>query len=163
ADRLGGAAAARLALIRWRRGMIGPARHVPFRPLGWSQTEAAAPLDDIVAGALDPLRPEPVSPAPPPDRRISGGRTRVHGRAAGVIWAIDRLGRAGACRRRFDFRPVLPRLMEATQAELPDYGEYAAHGSLLFGDLCTALLVMRLDPTTAIADLIHRRADANTA
>jgi hypothetical protein len=33
---------------------------------------------------------------------------------------------------------------------------------LLFGDLGTALLVMRLDPTAEIADLIYARADANT-
>jgi hypothetical protein len=143
--------------------MIEPARHVPLRPRGWSQTEAAAAIDDIVADALDHFDAERFWPAHPLDEGIRDGHTSCYVGATGVIWAIDRLGRAGACRRRFDFRPVLPRLMEATQAELPNYGEYAAHGSLLFGDLCTALLVMRLDPTTAIADLIHRRADANTA
>ena len=52
--------------------------------------------------------------------------------------------------------------MEANRAKLPNYEDYAKHGSLLFGDLGTALLVMRLDPTPAIADLIYGRADANT-
>jgi hypothetical protein len=33
---------------------------------------------------------------------------------------------------------------------------------LLLGDLGTALLVMRVDPTPAIADLVYARADANT-
>jgi hypothetical protein len=40
---------------------------------------------------------------------------------------------------------------------------YAAHGSLLVSDLGTALMVMRLDPDPAIADLIHERANANTS
>jgi lanthionine synthetase-like protein len=57
---------------------------------------------------------------------------------------------------------VLLRLLEASRAELPACGDYAAHGSLLFGDLGTALLVMRLDPSAAIADLVHARAEANT-
>jgi hypothetical protein len=82
--------------------------------------------------------------------------------ATGVIWGIDYLGRVGATKARFDFRPVLPRLVEANRAELSKYQDYAAHGSLLFGDLGTALLVMRLDPTSTIADVIYTRADANT-
>src|SRR4029077_11747729 len=36
--------------------------------------------------------------------------------------------------------------------------DYAAHGSLLFGDMGAALLVMRLNP---IADLVFTRASAN--
>jgi len=40
--------------------------------------------------------------------------------------------------------------------------EYAAHGSLLLGDVGAALVVMRLDPTPAIADRVCARADANT-
>jgi hypothetical protein len=79
-----------------------------------------------------------------------------------VIWAIDYLVRVGATKAGFDFRPILPRLVEANRVELAKYKDYAAHGSLLFGDLGTALLVMRLDPTPAIADLIYTRAGANT-
>ena len=37
-----------------------------------------------------------------------------------------------------------------------------SQGSLLLGDLGTALLVMRVDPTPAIADLVYAHADANT-
>src|SRR5262249_26483731 len=59
-------------------------------------------------------------------------------------------------------RSALPRLMAASRAELPAYGDYAAHGSLLFGDLGAALVAMRLDPSPAIADLVHARAEANT-
>src|SRR5439155_22056037 len=36
------------------------------------------------------------------------------------------------------------------------------HGSLLFGDMGAALVAMRLAPTPILADLVHRRAEANT-
>jgi hypothetical protein len=35
------------------------------------------------------------------------------------------------------------------------------HGSLLKGDMGAALLAMRLAPTSNLADLVHRRAEAN--
>src|SRR5262249_33265534 len=71
------------------------------------------------------------------------------------------LGRVGATKARFDFRPVLPRLLETSQAEFAKW-KYAAHASLLLGDIGAALVAMRLDPTPAIADRIYARADANT-
>jgi hypothetical protein len=39
--------------------------------------------------------------------------------------------------------------------------DYAAHGSLLVGDLGTALMLMRLDPDPAIADLVYALPNAN--
>jgi hypothetical protein len=39
--------------------------------------------------------------------------------------------------------------------------DYAKHGSLLFGDMGAALLAMRLEPTSSLADLVYRRAEAN--
>src|SRR5262249_52468511 len=80
--------------------------------------------------------------------------------AAGVIWGIDYLGRVGATKARFDFRPVLPRLLEASQVEFAKW-KYAAHGSLLLGDIGAALVAMRLDPTPAIADRIYARGTPN--
>jgi hypothetical protein len=41
------------------------------------------------------------------------------------------------------------------------FGDYAQTGSLLFGDLGTALLIMRLTPQQVIADHIYARASAN--
>ena len=38
--------------------------------------------------------------------------------------------------------------------------DYAKHGSLLFGDMGAALLAMRLEPTSSLADLVYRRADS---
>jgi hypothetical protein len=42
------------------------------------------------------------------------------------------------------------------------YEDYANNGSLLFGDMGTALMIMRLEPTSTLADLIHTRANGNT-
>jgi len=39
--------------------------------------------------------------------------------------------------------------------------DYEKHGSLLRGDMGAALLAMRLAPTSSLADLVYRRAEAN--
>jgi hypothetical protein len=142
--------------------MVEHARHVPLRPVRWNESDVAVAIEDIVADALEHFDAERFWPAHPLDEKVRDGHTSFYLGATGVIWGIDYLGRTGATHTRFDFRPILPRLMEANRAELSDYGAYAAHGSLLFGDLGTALLVMRLEANPAIADLIYARADANT-
>jgi hypothetical protein len=143
--------------------MIEHARHVPLRPISWSASDAATAIDHIVGDGLEHFDAERFWPAHPLEDGIRDGHSSFYFGAAGMIWGIDYLGRVGATKARFDFRPVLPRLMEANRAELPNYGDYAAHGSLLFGDLGAALLVMRLEPSPAIADLIYARAEANAA
>ena len=40
------------------------------------------------------------------------------------------------------------------------FEDYAINGSLLFGDMGTALLAMRLAPSSTIAELVYTRADA---
>ena len=83
--------------------------------------------------------------------------------AAGVIWALEYLRRINATCVADDFRPVLPRLLERTVANFESNSppDYAKHGSLLFGDMGAALLAMRLAPTSSLADLVYRRAEAN--
>ena len=141
--------------------MIEPARHVPLRSIRWSESAAAAAIGDIVADGLEHFDSERFWPAHPLDEGIHDGHTSLYFGAAGVVWGIDYLGRVGAIKACFDFRPVLQRLLEASQAEFAKW-QYAAHGSLLLGDIAAALVAMRLDPTSAIADLIYTRADANT-
>jgi hypothetical protein len=142
--------------------MIEQARHVPLRPIRWSDSDVTAAIEDIVADGIEHFDTEHFWPAHPLDEGIRDGHTSLYLGATGMIWGLDYLRRVGATSAQFDFRPVLPRLMEANSAELPRYKDYAAHGSLLFGDLGTALLIMRLDPASEIADLIYTRANANT-
>jgi hypothetical protein len=142
--------------------MIEQVRHLPLRPIRWSDSDVTAAIEDIVADGLEHFDAGRFWPAHPLDEGIRDGHTSFYFGATGMMWGLEYLRRVGATNAQFDFRPVLPRLMEANSAELPGYKDYAAHGSLLFGDLGTALLVMRLDPTPAIADLIYTRANANT-
>src|SRR5262245_31102438 len=137
--------------------MIEPARYVPLRPIPWNESEANAAIEDIVADGLEHFDPDRFWPAHPLDEGIRDGHTGFYFGATGMIWGIDHLGRVGAAKLRFDFRPVLPRLLEANQTEFAEFRNYAAHGSLLFGDLGTALVVMRLDPSPATADLAYAR------
>src|SRR5437016_3099304 len=126
----------------YSRLMIEHARHVPLRPTPWRESDAAAAIEDIVADGLEHFDAARFWPAHPLDEGIRDGHTSFYFGATGVIWGIDYLGRVGATKARFDFRPILPRLMEANQGEIT-WEIPRSHGSLLFGDLGTALLVMR--------------------
>jgi lanthionine synthetase-like protein len=141
--------------------MIEHSRHVPLRLIPWSESHAAAAIEDIVADGLEHFDAERFWPAHPLDEGISDSHTSLYFGATGMVWGIDYLGQVGATKARFDFRAVLPRLLKASQAEFARW-KYAAHGSLLLGDIGAALVVMRLDPASAIADLVYARADANT-
>jgi hypothetical protein len=141
--------------------MIDIARHVPLRHIRWSESDAASAIEDIVADGLERFDAERFWPVHPLDEGIRDGNTSLYFGAAGMVWGIDYLSRVGATKVRFDFRPVLPRLLEASRAEFAKW-KYAAHGSLLLGDIAAALVVMRLDHAAAIADLVYTRADANT-
>ena len=141
--------------------MTENARHVALRPEPWDGGIAALAIDEIVSDTLTHFQEEAFWPAHPLDDTKDGHSGFYFG-AAGVIWGLDYLQRVGATTTAADFRPILMRLLEATQAEMAGYGEYASHGSLLFGDLGTALVMMRLAPTSSIADLIYVRAEANT-
>src|SRR5215475_4586018 len=102
---------------RYSRRMIEPARHVPLRPIPWNESEAQAAIEDIVADGLEHFDAERFWPAHPLDEGIRDGHTSFYFGATGMIWGIDYLGRLGATKARFDFRPVLPRLLETSQAE----------------------------------------------
>src|SRR3982075_1764614 len=125
--------------------MIEHARHVPLRPIPWRESEAAAAIEDIVADGLEHFDAERFWPAHPLDEGVCDGHTSFYIGAAGVIWGIDYLGRVGGTKVRCAFRPVLARLTEANEA-----GSKGSLGSLLFGNLGVALLIMRVAPTLAI-------------
>src|SRR5262245_53546910 len=119
-------------MLHYSRLMFEHARHVPLRPIRWSESDAIAAIDDIVADGIEHFDAERFWPVHPLDEGISDGHTSLYIGAAGMVWGIDYLGRAGATKARYDFRPVLPRLLEASQAEFATW-KYAAHASLLLG------------------------------
>jgi hypothetical protein len=135
-------------------------RHVPLRDATWSAEEAATAIDEIISDALAHFDAERFWPAHPLDDGVSDGNTSFYFGATGVMWAFEYLRQVGATSADFDFRPLLPRLIEANRVEFAK-GPYPAQGSFLFGDLGTGLVAMRLSPTQAIADIVHARAQAN--
>ena len=123
-----------------------------------------AVIEEIAADAIAQFDPDTFWPGHPSDDGVGDGNPSFYTGAAGVIWALDYLHRIGATRFAKDFRPVLPKLLERTIAAFENISpaDYAKHGSLLKGDMGAALLAMRLAPTSSLADLVHRRAEANT-
>jgi len=141
--------------------MIERARHVPLRLVPWDPSDIAIAIEEIVVDTLGHFDNERFWPAHPLDDSRESGNSSVYLGANGVIWALDYLYRAGATKSRYEFSPILSQLLERTRVEMQSFGEYAKHGSLLYGDLGTALVMMRLEPTREIADVIHARVDAN--
>src|SRR6266849_2912455 len=142
--------------------MFDKSRHVPLRPLVWDAGEAANAIQEIVSDALDHFDQEGFWPGHPLEDGVPDGDTSLYCGATGMIWALQYLARIGATGTGYDFRPTLPRLIEANRAEFAQQA-YSNHGSLLFGDMGTALLAMRVDPSLAVADVVYARASANTA
>jgi hypothetical protein len=136
-------------------------RHVPLRSLVWDAGEAVNAIQEIISDALDHFDREGFWPAHPLEDGKPDGNTSLYCGATGMIWALHYLARVGATKTGYDFRPVLPRLMEANRAEFAQQA-YSNQGSLLFGDMGTALVAARVDWSLAIADAIYARASANT-
>ena len=143
--------------------MIVLGRHRALTHDAWSELAVRAAIDEIAADAVAHFHPETFWPGHPSDDGVGDGNPSFYYGAAGVIWALDYLHRIGATSVAEDFRPVLPKLLERTitNFESNSSADYSKHGSLLFGDMGAALLAMRLAPTPSLADLVHRRAEAN--
>ena len=135
-------------------------RHVPLRPLVWNPGEAANAIQEIVSDALDHFDWEGFWPAHPLDDGMPDGNTSLYCGATGMIWALHYLAQVGATKSSDDFRPILPQLMEANREFAQQ--AYSNQGSLLFGDMGTALVAARVDRSLAVADAIYAQARANT-
>ena len=112
-----------------------------------SADEAASAIDEIVSDALAHFDADRFWSAHPLDDGVSDGNTSFYFGAVGVIWALEYLRRVGATRADFDFRPSLPRLIEANRAEFAK-GPHPAQGSFLFGDLTGASLLPEGQPVS---------------
>ena len=129
--------------------MIVLGRHRPLAQDAWSESAVRAAIEEIAADAIAQFDPDTFWPAHPSDDGVGDGNPSFYWGASGVIWALDYLHRIGAVSVTEDFRPVLPKLLERTLAAFESFSptDYAKHGSLLFGDMGTALVAMRLAPT----------------
>ena len=143
--------------------MIVLGRHRPLVQDAWNELAVRTAIEEIAADAIDHFDPDTFWPAHPSDDGARDGDPRFYWGAAGVIWALDYLHRAGATHAAGDFRPVFPKLIARTTDVFSNNSpaDYAKHGSLLFGDMGTALVAMRLAPAQDLADLVYARAEAN--
>jgi Lanthionine synthetase C-like protein len=141
--------------------MLDRSSHIPLGSLTWNADQARLAINEIVTDALSHFDEERFWPAHPLDDGLPDGDASFYFGATGVIWALEYLRRVGATQAQIDFRPVLQHLIDVNKAQFSSR-DYAEHGSLLFGDMGTALLAMRLAPTAAIGDLIEARAKSNT-
>jgi hypothetical protein len=138
-----------------------PSRHLPLSPAPWDPAAARAAIAEIVADAHARFSPERFWPAHPLDEHTREGATTIYLGAAGAIWALDHLARAGVAPARRDFRPLIPALLERNRAEYASFRAYPEHASLLMGDVGVLLLAMRLSPEKAAADTLYGRAEAS--
>jgi len=141
--------------------MFEPDRHFTpsYRP--WDEAEARAAIGEIAQDALSAFDPLTLWPAHPQDDDLEDGLGSVYFGAAGVIWALDHLARAGAIEGLPDLAPALAVALARNE---PWYGAtpYPGHASLLMGDLGIQLVQMRLKPDPGLADRIHAAIAANT-
>src|SRR5438105_10454738 len=142
--------------------MIDPSRHVPLRSAPWRAFEASAALEEIVADAAAHFDAARFWPAHPREDGRPDGMANLYFGAAGMMWGLDYLARAGATRTRLEFRPALTQLLEASAAEFAAY-KYSAHGAFLLGDLGAALVAMRIGPSGDAADRGHQRCARSSA
>jgi hypothetical protein len=141
--------------------MIDKSRNAELGSRPWDAAIAKAAIEEIAADALAHFDPERFWPSHPLEDDVEDGNSNVYFGAAGTIWTLDYLRREKAVNFAYDFAPVLPRLLDATRAEMAKLGAYGELGSLLFGDMGTALIAMRLAPSVDMASLVYRRAEAN--
>lgn len=142
--------------------LFDPARHAPLSSIAWNEAEARSVIAEIASETIAAFDPEKLWPSHPLDAPVPDGVGGVYMGAAGNIWALEHLKREGAVRFDYDFRPALPRVLDADKAWLGN-GPFGVYASLLMGDFGATLLGMRLAPDTKTADALLARAAANDA
>jgi hypothetical protein len=140
------------------------ARHEPLADVAWNEAYARAWIERIADDADARFSSERLWPPHPLDQdgdvRGEPSTTPYFG-AAGVIWALDALARAGFAKRRRDWSALIPPLAERNAREVERMGWGAE--SLLMGRSGVALLDYRLAPDEAraerVAESVARNAD----
>ncbi len=143
--------------------LFDPARHEPLVDRRWDADAARAAIAAIVNDTLAACSGDGLWPPHPLD--LEGGDdprapfTTTYTGAAGVIWALDWLARAGATRRHRDFTPCLADLLARNLEQVRPWG----HGidGLLTGRAGVLLLSCHLSPSTANDDRLAASIDAN--
>jgi hypothetical protein len=146
------------------------ARFEPLTDEPWDSAAARDAIAAIVADADAAFDPDRFWPAHAWDSDDGEAQLPLKGLyvgAAGVIWALDALRRAGHAETSLDLAAAAQRLLELWRAE-PDWyadfldGETHAHpAALLWGETGLLLVAFRLSPDAALADELHALVRTN--
>jgi len=128
----------------------------------WDEEEAAMAIQEIAADALTMLDKALLWPTHPMEDGAPDGLGCVYFGAAGVIWALDYLGRVHSIPTDGpDFRPSLKAALERNAPWFAKTG-YPGHASFLMGELGIRLVQMRVAPEPDLADYIRAQAANNS-
>ena len=144
--------------------LFDPTRHEPLIPARWDEAAARAWIASFAAEAQRAYSPANLWPMHPRDRDDGDPQTpmtMMYFGAAGMIWALDQLGRVGAAPWSPDFAPALDDILARNLALVEPWG----HGveGLLMGQSGILLLRYRLAPDDATADAIAASIARNAA
>ena len=149
--------------------LFDPRRHEPLADVAWNESAARAWIARYADDAQAALSPERLWKTYPRDTGNDIGDTpcpMLYFGAAGVIWALDRLARAGAIAPTIDFAPVVADLVARNTILTKPWG----HGidGLLMGNSGIRLLQYRraadrgdAQSAAAIADALAAGIAAN--
>jgi len=129
--------------------LVDPDAHEPLTETPWDAARVRAAVAGIVADTetafdvdeLWPPHPLDEEPDEPPLRRV----TSLYLGAAGVIWALDALLRAGAGEPRRDWAPIAVTLPDRYRAE-PDFPAEGVVPSLWMGEAGILLVAHTVAP-----------------
>ena len=143
-----------------------------FEPLTeepWDETRVRAAIRSIVADAEAAFDPDSLWPADEWDAwQARLPLTSLYVGAAGVVWALDALGRRGRAEATLDLPAAVCRALELWREApdlpagldwVPEHGE----AGLLSGESGVLLVACRLAPSAALADDLLARVRENVA
>ena len=142
--------------------LFDPQRHETLTGVRWNADTARAAIVAIVHDTVARFSPDELWPMHPLDHEDGDPPppfTMLYFGAAGVIWALDSLARAGVAEARCDFTPMLDELAACNVAQIEPWGRGVE--SLLMGRTGILLLHYRLAPSPGIADRIAASIAAN--
>ena len=144
--------------------LFDPKRHEPLAGVAWNEAAARAWIARYADDAERTFSRERLWPTHPRDAGNDIGAIpcpMLYFGAAGVIWALDRLARAGAIAPPNDFSPVVAEL-EARNTALTEPWGHGTEG-LLMGNSGIRLLQYRLAAGRGATDIAATIADALAA
>lgn len=131
--------------------LYDPRAHEPLVAAPWSRAAAEAEVRAIARDADEALRPGAWWPLHPEDDdgETPGALHGVYLGAAGVLWALDQLARAGLHEPGHDYARLALGALE-DYVRRPEFG--GPHPSLWLGEGGIALVAWLLAPSQALAD-----------